>query len=197
MNFLFKCNVNLFGSWVEGIKIGFLNEFDYKWILVNFNEIFILEEIEVYFLGYIRLWLWESEVLNYNLMCYVDIDGFLDSRNLICDFYMMINDVIFSGGIIVLESFYFRKYLKVDKGFISKLVFCWVGILFKDLLIEVDIVLIIKLLLWIFKCIEVNYFGFIIFLKESKINIVFKMLSLCLVKNWNVYFCIFVFEYEV
>lgn len=127
----------------------------------------------------------------------MDIGGFLDSRNLICDFYMMINYVIFSGGIIVLESFYFRKYLKVDKGFISKLVFCWVGILFKDFLIEVDIVLVIKLFFWIFKCIEENCFGFIIFLKESKISIVFKILSLCLVKNWNVYFCIFVFEFEV
>lgn len=196
LNPLLKCNVNLSGSWAEGTKIGFPNEFDYKWTLVNFNETFIPEETEVHPLGYTRLRLRESEASNHNLTRYVDADGFLDSRNLIRDLYTTINDAIFSGGIIASESLYLRKHLKVDKGSISKLAFRWVGTLFKDLLIEVDIVPTIKPSLWTPKCIEVNHSGLITSPKESKINIVLKTPSPRLVKNWNAHFRISVSEYE-
>ena len=196
LNPLFKCNVSLSGSWAEGTKIGFPNEFDYKWTLVNFNDNFIPEETEVHPLGYTRLRLRESEASNHNLTRYVDTDGFLDSRNLIRDLYTTINDAIFSGGIIASESLYLRKHLKVDKGSISKLAFRWVGTLFKDLLIEVDIVPTIKPSLWTPKCIEVNHSSLITSSKESKTNIVLKTPSPRLVKNWNSHFRISVSEYE-
>ena len=37
LNPLLRCDVSLSGSWAEGTKIGFPNEFDYKWTLINFN----------------------------------------------------------------------------------------------------------------------------------------------------------------
>ncbi|XP_020610878.1 uncharacterized protein LOC110049425 [Orbicella faveolata] len=197
LNPVLECNVSLSGSWAEGTKIGFPNEFDYKWTLINFNDSFIPEETEAHPLGYTRLRLRESEASNHNLTCYVDTDGFLDSRNLIRDLYTTINDAILGGGIIASESLYLRKHLKVDKGSISKLAFRWVGTLFKDLLIEVDIVPTIKLSLWTPKCIEVNHFGLKTSPKESKTNVVLKTPSPRLVKNWNAHFRISVSEYEV
>ena len=197
LNPLLKCNVSLSGSWAEGTKIGFPNEFDYKWTLVNFNDSFIPEETEAHPLGYTRLRLRESEASKHNLTRYVDTDGFLDSRNLIRDLYTTINDAIFSGGIIASESLYLRKHLKVDKGSISKLAFRWVGTLFKDLLIEVDVVPAIRPSLWTPKCIEVNHSGLITSSKESKTSTVLKTPSPRLVRNWNAHFRISVSEYEV
>ena len=37
LNPLLRCDVSLSGSWAEGTKNGFPNEFDYKWTLINFN----------------------------------------------------------------------------------------------------------------------------------------------------------------
>ncbi|PFX22559.1 putative ankyrin repeat protein [Stylophora pistillata] len=196
LNPLLKCDVSLSGSWAEGTKIGFPNEFDYKWTLINFNDSFIPEEAETHPLGYTKLRLRESEAFDHNLTRYVDTDGFLDSRNLIRDLYTTINDAIFSGGIIASESLYLRKHLKVDKGSISKLAFRWVGTLFKDLLIEVDIVPAIKPSVWTPRCIEVNHSGLITSPKESKTSIVLKTPSPRLVKNWNAHFRISVSEYE-
>lgn len=196
LNPLLKCDVSLSGSWAEGTKIGFPNEFDYKWTLVNFNDSFIPEETEAHPLGYTRLRLRESEASNDNLTCYVDPDGFLDSRNLIRDLYTTINDAIFSGGITASESIYLRKHLKVDKGSISKLAFRWVGTLCKDLLIEVDIVPAIKPSLWTPRCIEVNHSDLTTSRKESKTSIVLKTPSPRLVRNWNAHFRISPSEYE-
>ena len=196
LNPLLKCDVSLSGSWAEGTKIGGPNEFNYKWTLVNFNDSFIPEETEAHPLGYTRLRLRESEAFNHNLVRYVDTGGFLDSRNLIRDLYATINDAIFSGGIIASESLYLRKHLKVDKGSISKLAFRWVGTLFKDFLIEVDIVPAIKPSFWTPKCIVVNRSGLITSPKESKTSIVLKTPSPRLVKNWNAHFRISVSEFE-
>ena len=195
-NPVLKCDIRLSGSWAEGTKIGFPNEFDYKWTLVNFNDSFNPEETEAHPLGYTRLRLRESEVHNHNMTRYVDNDGFLDSRNLIRDLYTSINDAIFSGGIIASGSLYLRKELKVDKGSISKLAFRWVGTLFKDMLIEVDIVPAIKPLVWTPKYIEVNHSGLITSPNDSKTSIVLKTPSPRLVKNWNAYFRISVSEFE-
>ena len=196
LNPLLRCDVSLSGSWAEGTKIGFPNEFDYKWTLINFNDSFIPEETEAHPLGYTRLRLRKSEAFDHNLTRYLDTDGFLDSRNLIRDLYTAINDAIFSGGTIASESLYLRKHLKVDKGSISKLAFRWVGTLFKDLLIEVDIVPTIKPSLWTPKCIEVNHSGLITSPKERKTSIVLKTPNPRLVKNWNGHFRISVSEYE-
>lgn len=196
LNPLLKCDVSLSGSWAEGTKIRGPNEFDYKWTFVNFNDSFIPEETETHPLGYTRLRLREKEASNHNLTRYVDTGGFLDSRNLIRDLYTTINDAIFSGGIIASESLFLRKHLKVDKGSISKLAFRWVGTLFKDLLIEVDIVPAIKPSLWTPKCIELNHSALITSPKESKTSIVLKTPSPRLVKNWNAHFRISVSEYE-
>ena len=196
LNPLLKCDVSLSGSCAEGTKIGFPNEFDYKWTLVNFSDSFIPEETEAHPLGYTRLRLRENEALNDKLKCYVDADGYLDSRNLIRDLYATINDAIFSGSITASESMYLRKHLKVDKGSISNLAFRWVGTLYKDLLIEVDIVPAIKPSLWTPRCIQVNHSGLITSPKESKTSIVLKTPSPRMVKNWNSHFRISVSEYE-
>lgn len=196
LNPLLKCDVSLSGSWAEGTKIGGPNEFDYNWSFVNFNDSFIPEETEAHPFGYTRLRLRESEASNHNLTRYVDTGGFLDSRNLIRDLYTTINDAIFGGGIIASESLYLRKHLKVDKGSISKLAFRWVGTLYKDFLIEVDIVPVIKPSLWTPKCIEMNHFGLITSPKESKTSVVLKTPSPRFVKNWNAHFRISVSEYE-
>ncbi|MES9884545.1 MAG: ankyrin repeat domain-containing protein [Sedimenticola sp.] len=136
---LFKNTISLAGSWNEGTKTTCPSEFDYNWRLCNFSTPFKIEESTTVAGGFVRFRLKEGMETS-EFAKYVNGEGYLDGRKVIRDFYQIINDVLLRGDIKCHNSIYIRRYLHIDKGSIGKLVLRWVGPLYKDILVEADIV---------------------------------------------------------
>ncbi|KAL3885822.1 hypothetical protein ACJMK2_025858 [Sinanodonta woodiana] len=139
---LLKCEVRSAGSRNEGTKVGYQNEFDFSWILNNFNDAFIPEESPQFPPEYVRLHLKDGVENDGAFMQYVDSGKILDGRKVIRALYAAINSVLLEqkNGCSA-RYIYLRKFLNINKGSIDKLSVRWVGgYLYKDVLIDIDIV---------------------------------------------------------
>ncbi|KAK3605476.1 hypothetical protein CHS0354_001462 [Potamilus streckersoni] len=149
-NPLLKCEVRPAGSRNEGTKVGYQNEFDFSWILINFNDAFIPKESSLFPPEYVRLHL-RDDAENGSFKQFVDYDKILDGRKVIRALYSAINNVLLEQKKVGSTKYvYLRKFLNINKGSIDKLSVRWVGgYLYKDVLIDIDIVPVITPPNWI------------------------------------------------
>ncbi|KAL4217461.1 hypothetical protein ACF0H5_023911 [Mactra antiquata] len=139
-NPLFEFKLKLAGSWNEGTKITYPDEFDYKLILLKFNNAVEPHESEDPELkGFVRFKIKAGDH-NEAFRNFLADDGFLDGRKVVRALYTAINSVLLSIPPEALGQLYSTKYLKIEKSSIDHLSFRWVGALYKNLLIDIDIV---------------------------------------------------------
>ena len=189
------CEVTISGSWAEGTKVTHPSEFDYKWTLVNFQKHFIPEITDQQFKGYAKLKLRNKATQDRGMLKYVDSEGYLDSRKVIRELYGAINEALFQED-FTFDNLYLTKHLPVDKGSIDHLSFRWVGMFYKDFLIDVDIVPAVVPLHW--KPTSVNLESQLgkTYFKDVEQSLVFKTPSSTVSPNWNKFFRISMAEYE-
>ena len=187
VNPLFTCNVSTSGSWNEGTKISAPCEFDYTWQLVNFGNYFAVEETSEYPLGYVRFRL-TDEFEKSDLSRYVDSESYLDSRKVVRDLYFAINEALFLGEVTESKSICLRRCLPLEKGSISHLAFRWVGHLYKDFLIDIDIVPAITPTNWTPKSIRLDTKLTSQISHHLQWTVVLKTPDHRYVRNWNTYF---------
>lgn len=91
-NFLFNCELRLVGSVFEGMKVNFLDEFDYLWVLMEFCEVFLFVELLFFFESFVKL-KFKKDVDVFCFRRYVIEENFLDSSLFIWDFNWIVNEV--------------------------------------------------------------------------------------------------------
>ena len=90
-NPLFRCELHLAGSMLEGTKVNISDEFDYIWNLKEFNKAFNPVQSNTFPKGFVKLLL-KPEVSKSYFTDYIDADCFLDCKLLIRHFYSLLNE---------------------------------------------------------------------------------------------------------
>ncbi|KAL4238698.1 hypothetical protein ACF0H5_003405 [Mactra antiquata] len=190
---LLEFDLKLAGSWNEGTKIAQPEEFDYKLILRNFSttvQTFDAEDSNLR--GFVQFRLKDGQN-SQAFKEFVDADGFLDGRKVVRALYSAINTALVNIPVDTLGQLYITKYLRIEKGSIDHLSFRWVGLLYKNLLIDVDIVPTIVPEQW--NSIFINRDKKLYKLRGSS-SVVLKTPDSRFVNGWYTYFRLSVADFE-
>ena len=198
-NALFRCQIRLSGSWDEGTKVDYPDEFDYQLTLILFSVAF--QPIEVTDEGcqrYVRFILKDEYISQSTFSQFVDDNNYLDSRKLVSTLYKLINTILYELHSTMNTNLYPVKFLNTDKSSIDKLSFRWVGCNHKNLLIDIDVVPTLTPSSWIPNCIDqsksiLQKLG----IELSTFSAVIKTQDSRFAKNWNSLFRISTGELEL
>ena len=195
-NSLFECELQLAGSWKEGTKIVYPDEFDFKWILTKFSTAFeVIESNEENLRSYVKFHL-KEQYRDSQFSEFLDEHFFLDGRKVIRALYTIINDVLFEMP--PHAQLYPVKYLKTEKGSIDTLSFRWVGCTYKNMLIDIDIVPTLTPPNWIPRYMNNSKKMLQNFeLGNHTYSVVLKTPDSRFVKNWNTLFRLSLSDVEV
>ena len=149
-NPLFTCTLQLAGSNFEGTKVNLPDEFDYLWKLNEFAEAFYPVESDDFPLGFIKLRI-KTDNLRPKFVRYINLNGDLDCKLLLEDFFHLVNEKlkhVMKDNLERFRGLICADYLNEIAYSIDNLTFYYYGRHAKSLSISVDIVPTIDLGAW-------------------------------------------------